>query len=80
MPELWIAAAALIAGCLVAVIFWPELTCWLPGARNDRREGYADGMGGKPAQLGRSEAYHRGWRMGVDDCMRLRGVSKRRAF
>lgn len=77
---IWTAIAVTLAGLSLALMFWPELTCWLPSARNDRREGYADGMGGKFAQVGRSEAYYHGHYDGVDDAKRLRTPKKRRAF
>jgi hypothetical protein len=68
---IWLAITALLMGCIIAIVFWPELTCWLPDSRNDRREGYADGIGGKPGQNGRSEAYYAGWGMGTTDNTRL---------
>lgn len=77
---IWLAITALLMGCIIAIVFWPELTCWLPDSRNDRREGYADGMGGRSPQVGRDNAYHAGYRDGQADCLRLRTRAKHRPF
>lgn len=68
-----VALAFLAFGGWAAVAFWPDTEGWHPLARDDRREGYADGMGGKRPQLGRSGTYRAAWVMGLDDCERLRG-------
>jgi hypothetical protein len=67
-----IALGLLAVGTLAAVLFWPDTEGWHPLARDDRREGYADGMGGKRAQVGRTAVYHRAFDDGVWDCMSLR--------
>jgi len=67
-----IALGLLAVGTLAAVLFWPDTEGWHPLARDDRREGYADGMGGKRAQVGRNAAYQDGFNMGLIDCVNLR--------